>query len=128
MAARFVSSLPMPRSRGWLRVVSVRSARPSLRYCPSWVFLQAQVEAGAGAGGDDLGAEGPGGAELAARRDGAGEDEVHLVRAAGVQVVAGQLPGEDPPAGRPAPGPWSWRTRSARPAAASGSRRPRRLG
>ena len=27
-AARFVSSLPMPRSRGWLMVVSVRSALP----------------------------------------------------------------------------------------------------
>jgi hypothetical protein len=104
MAARFVSSLPMPRSRGWLTVVSVRSALPSFRYCLTWVFLQAQVEVGAGAVGDDLGPEGPGGAALAALADHPAEDDVHLVRAADVQVVADQLPGEDPPGQRPVQG------------------------
>src|SRR5262249_60009265 len=56
-----------------------------------------QVEVGAGAAGDDLGAEGPGGAELAALADGPAEDEGHLVWAADVQGVAGQLLEEDPP-------------------------------
>src|SRR5690348_10188251 len=54
-------------------------------------LLVVQVEVGAGAGRDDLGAEGPGSAELAALADHPAEDDVDLVRAADVQVVADQL-------------------------------------
>jgi hypothetical protein len=105
MAARFVSSLPMPRSRGWLTVVSVRSALPSfLQVLLDLGFLVEQVEVGAGVVRDDLGPERPGRAELAALADGPAEDEVHLVRAADVQVVADQLLEEDPPAHRPVQG------------------------
>jgi hypothetical protein len=46
----------------------------------------------------------PGGAELAVLPDHPAEDDVHLVRAADVEVVADQLPGEDPPAHRPVQG------------------------
>ena len=67
-------------------------------------FPVVQVEAGAGAGRDDLGAEGPGGAVLAALADHPAEDDAHLVRAADVEVVADQLLGEDPPGDRPVQG------------------------
>ena len=50
----------MPRSRGWLRVVSVRSALPSFQVLLDLGLLVEQVEVGAGAAGDDLGLEGPG--------------------------------------------------------------------
>ena len=95
----------MPRSRGWLMVVSVRSARPSFfEVLLDLGFLVEQVEVGAGAIRDDLGAEGPGGLELAALADGPAEDDVHLVRAADVEVVADQLLEEDPPGDRPVQG------------------------
>ena len=67
-------------------------------------LLVEQVEVGAGAAGDDLGPEGPGGPVLAALPDGAAEDEVHLVRAADVEVVADQLLEEDPAVQRPVQG------------------------
>src|SRR5689334_9073727 len=57
--------------------------RPSFfEVLPVLGFLAGQVEVRAGAGRDDLGAEGPGGAALAALPDGPAEDDVHLVRAA----------------------------------------------
>src|SRR5690242_12408532 len=62
--------------------------------CPSFFevlpvagLLAGQVEAGAGR--DDLGAEGPGGAALAALPDGPAEDDGHLVRAADVEGCRG---------------------------------------
>jgi hypothetical protein len=67
-------------------------------------FLVVQVEVGAGAGRDDLGAEGPGRLELAALADHPAEDDAHLVRAADVEVVADQLLEEDPPGDRPVQG------------------------
>src|SRR6266550_1955835 len=76
-------------------------------------FLAGQVEVGAGAAGDDLGAEGPGGAELAALADGPAEDDVHLVRAAdarGCRGSAARRRSARSPAG---PGPRWWRIRSA---------------
>jgi hypothetical protein len=59
--------------------------------------LVVQVEVGAGAVRDDLGAESPGGPVLAALADGPAEDDAHLVRAANVEVVADELLEEDPP-------------------------------
>src|SRR6185437_15817486 len=52
-----------------------------LQVLPVVGFLAGQVEVGAGAGRDGLGAEGPGGAELTALADGPAEDDAHLVRA-----------------------------------------------
>src|SRR6266851_4343624 len=66
-------------------------------------LLVVQVEVGADPGGDDLGAEAAGGGVLAAQPDQAPEDDVHLVRAADIDVVADQLLEEDPPAHRPVP-------------------------
>lgn len=43
----------------------------------------------------------PGGGVLAAQPDQAAEDDVHLVRAADIDVVPDQLLKEDPPADRP---------------------------
>jgi hypothetical protein len=60
-----------------------------LEVLPVLGFLAGQVEVGAGAAGDDLGAEGPGGAELAALPDGPAEDDVHLVRAADARGCRG---------------------------------------
>ena len=89
----------------WLIDGGLGAERSSfLEVLPVLGFLAGQVEVGAGAAGDDLGAEGPGGAELAALADGPAEDDVHLVRAADVQVVADQLLEEDPPAHRPVQG------------------------
>ena len=91
----------MPRSTGLVEC-GLGTERPSfLEVLLDVGFLVVQVELGAGAVGDDLGAEGPGGAELAALADGPAEDDVHLVRAADVQVVADQLLEEDPPGQRP---------------------------
>jgi hypothetical protein len=79
--------------------------RPAfLEVLPVVGFLAGRVEIGAGAGRDDLGAEGPGGPVLAALADHPSEDEVHLVRAADAGVVADELPGEDPPGDRPVQG------------------------
>src|SRR5579859_6688218 len=59
-------------------------------------LLVVQVEVGAGPAGDDLGPEGPWGGVLAAQADLTVEDDVDLVRAADVDVVADQLLEEDP--------------------------------
>src|SRR6266566_7580298 len=59
-------------------------------------LLVVQVQVGASPAGDHLGPEGPGSAALAAAADLAAEDDVHLVRAADVDVVADELLEEDP--------------------------------
>src|SRR5262249_14139647 len=115
----------MPRPR--LVDGGLGAERPSLlQVLPGLGFLVGQVEVGAGAVGDDLGAEGPGGPVLAALADGPAEDDVHLVRAADARGCRGSAARRR--SARTAAGPWSWwwRTRSARPTAASGSRRPHR--
>src|SRR5215468_5863688 len=81
MAARLASSLPMPRPR--LVEGSLGTQRSSfLQVLLDLGFLVEQVEVGAGAVRDDLGAEDPGGPVLAALADHPAEDDVHLVRAA----------------------------------------------
>ena len=75
---------PTPKSSGSLIVVSVRSARPSLRYCLTLRMLVVRLDLRLDAVVDDAGAEPAGGAT----GDLAGEHDLHVVGSPERELVA----------------------------------------